>query len=409
MQNVVIDRPYRFFPPFHGRIWARVVRAIMPRVYRSRYGVTRVQTLGHEKLSQSIAAGHGILLTPNHCRESDPLVLASLSIAANTPFFLMASWHLFNQGWLSRLVIRGGGAFSIYREGMDRQAIDTAIGALETAERPVVLFPEGLASRTNDRLNALLEGTSLIARTAARKRSKQNPPGQVVIHPVGIRYRFGGDLEASVTPVLDEIETRLSWRRQSHLSLEHRIVKLGLALLSLKEIEYFGHPREGRVHDRLNALIDRLLCPLESEWLDGQREAHVVARVKRLRAAILPGLIQNEVSQEERERRWAQLADIYVAQQLANYPPDYLSESPTPERLLETVERFEEDLTDRCRPHPPLTAVVKVGDAIQVPPARERTNEGDELLRKVEHAIKALLEIDRTARSETTGSTAPRG
>ena len=52
--------------------------------------------------------------------------------------------------------------------------------------------------------------------------------------------------------------------------------------------------------------------------------------------------------------RWLrQLADLYLAQQLHCYSGDYLADAPTPERLLETVERYEEDLTDTARPHPP--------------------------------------------------------
>ena len=41
---------------------------------------------------------------------------------------------------------------------------------------------------------------------------------------------------------------------------------------------------------------------------------------------------------------------IYLAGQLACYPPDYLAANPTPERLLETVERFEEDRFDLLSP-----------------------------------------------------------
>jgi hypothetical protein len=36
------------------------------------------------------------------------------------------------------------GAFSIKREGVDRQAIDTAIDVLVRADRPLVMFPRGL-------------------------------------------------------------------------------------------------------------------------------------------------------------------------------------------------------------------------------------------------------------------------
>src|SRR5690606_28791965 len=151
----------------------------------------------------------------NHCRYADPLALGYLARQAKTHVYAMASWHLFNQGWFYSFAIRRMGAFSIYREGVDKRAINTAIQILEDAERPLIVFPEGSVSRTNDRLHALLDGVAFIARTAAKRRAKQNPPGKVVIHPVGVKYCFQGDLKATLTPVLAMIEERLSWPEQS--------------------------------------------------------------------------------------------------------------------------------------------------------------------------------------------------
>jgi hypothetical protein len=272
---------------------------------------------------------------------------------------------------------------------MDRLAINAATDILEQAQRPLVIFPEGVVSRTNDHLNALMEGTALIARTAAKRRAKANPAGQVVVHPVAIRYHFGGDLETTLAAVLDEIESRLTWRPQHHLSLLERIYKLGHALLSLKEIEFIGQAQEGAIHERLQRLIDHLLVPLETEWLNNHREDTTVARVKRLRTAILPDLVKGDLVEEERQRRWGQLADVYLAQQLSHYPPDYIRSNPTPERLLETVQGFEEDMTDVSPIHGPLTATVTVGPAIAV------SASSDDLMSQVEQQLKELLGISQ--------------
>ena len=69
--------------------------------------------------------------------------------------YAMASWHLFQQSRFMAWAIPRMGAFSVYREGVDRQAINLAIEILETAARPLVIFPEGAVSRTNDHLHAL--------------------------------------------------------------------------------------------------------------------------------------------------------------------------------------------------------------------------------------------------------------
>ena len=129
--------------------------------------------------------------------------------------FTMASWHLFKQdhladragGWMMRRL----GAFSILREGTDRAALNCAIDILTTAERPLVIFPEGVVSRSNDRLGPLMEGTTFIARAASRKAAKAGKPG-VTMHPVALRYVFLDDVETAVAPALAEFESRLTWQ-----------------------------------------------------------------------------------------------------------------------------------------------------------------------------------------------------
>jgi 1-acyl-sn-glycerol-3-phosphate acyltransferase len=392
MQNVVIDKPYAFVPPYRSRAWMWLIQRLIPRRLRKSHGVMSVECHGLDKLLASIAAGQGVLITPNHCRPCDPDVVQVMARQAGICPFFMASWHLFMQSRLQTFILRRLGAFSIYREGMDRTALNMAIEILEKESRPLVIFPEGVVSRTNDHINPLLEGTSFIARGAAKKRAAATPPGQVVVHPMAIRYRFGGDVRIAVEPVLTDIEHRLSWQPQKQLSLEDRIAKVGVALLALKEIEFLGQPQTGTVAERLPKLIDGVLGPLEKEWLKGAQGAHVVERVKKLRSAVVPEMARQDMPQAERTRRWRQLTDMYVAGQLACYPPTYLASAPTPERLLETVERYEEDLTDTTRIHSPLFVTVTMGEAIVVNPNRERGGD-DPVLVGIETQLKNMLGI----------------
>jgi hypothetical protein len=249
-----------------------------------------------------------------------------------------------------------------------------------------------LISRSNDRLNNLMEGVALMARGAAKQRAAATPPGRVVVHPVALRYFFEGDLAATLTPVLEEIEQRLTWQPQRQLGLTERILKVGDTLLALKEAEYLGAPQPGAFDVRLQRLMDALLVPLEKEWLKGRRAETTVERVKLLRIAILPDIVAGELPEAERARRWRQLANVYLAQQLHNYPPNYFSPAPTPERLLETVERFEEDLTDNVRVYAPLRAVVSIGAAIEVSPVREKSADGDPLVAEIRRQLETMLE-----------------
>jgi len=391
MNSIIIEKPYVFVPPYDGCLWPKFLQLFARRRLRRAFGVQEIECRGLEHLRASRAAGHGILIAPNHCRPCDPFVISELARQAGENPYTMASWHLFMQGRFQAWVLRRAGVFSVYREGMDRAALGAATEILAKAERSLVVFPEGVISRTNDRLNVLMEGTSLIARSAAKKRAGATPPGQVVVHPVALRYTFGGSIDKALSPALDEIESRLSWRPQRSLPLVERITKVGLALLGLKEVEYLGTTQQGDIFQRADRLINHLLVPLEQEWLQARSDGSVVNRVKRLRTAILPDLVSGELTEAERDRRWRQLADLYLAQQMSCYPRDYIHSDPRPERMLETVERFEEDLTDKCRIYRPMKVVAHVGLAIPVSPSRERGAAEDPVMTALGGQIEDML------------------
>lgn len=400
MQPVVIDQPYTFIPPRFSRFWHRIVRWILPRRLRRDFGISAIECVGAEKLRASLAAGHGILIASNHCRPCDPLVLDSLAAAVKRPFHVIASWHVFMLSRLQRFLLPRVGGFSVYREGMDRESLRCAVRTVAEGRFPLVIFAEGIITRCNDRLMQFMDGTAFMARAAA----KQRTTGEVVIHPVFIRYFFEGDLERSVLPVVEDIERRLSWQPQVQLSLRERIGKIGGALMSLKEIEYFQETRTGPFGERLLRLEDHLLRPLEERWTPGRHDGGPMARLKRLRTAILPDMIAGNLSEAERARRWRHFADLYLVQQLHCYPGDYL-EDLTPERILETIERYEEDLTDTARPHFPIRAVIEVGDAIEVSVERIRSQEADPLSGRLREEMEALLESSKAFRKIQPTST----
>ena len=158
-------------------------------------------------------------------------------------------------------------------------------------------------------------------------------------------------------------------------------------------MEFIGHSADGLPHERRVALITHLLQPLETEHLNGPSTESVVTRVKDLRAAILPRLLNTDTPDTERDRLRRQLAAAYLAQQLHFYPEGYLTPDAPPERLLETVERLEEDLTDTARIYGRLKVILEVGEPIPVPAERDRgAGRGpDPLLAEVEHRLQRML------------------
>ncbi len=393
MQNIIVEKPYRFIPPHHGDLWPYIIQRFdLYGHYLKRFeGVESYEVHNAHRLRESLDAGHGVLLAPNHCRMSDPLVLGFLAREVDCFLYSMASWHLFNQGWFKALAIKLMGGFSVYREGVDRQSIATAIDVMVEAKRPLVLFPEGSTTRTNDYLHPLLDGVAFVARSAAKRRQKEGL-GQTVIHPIGIKYLFQGDIVQTVKPVLHDIEFRLGWRTAEELSLLDRVERMGEALFCLEELRYLGTPQPHlSLAERTTRLIDAILHPLEREWLKVESSGNILPRIKALRGRILPDMVERKVTPEERTRRWMQLEDIYVAQQISCYIPGYLRQYPSVDRLLETVERYEEDLTDKARFHGKLHVVIDVDEPIYVSEARRPRGQEDPLMIELSERLQQLL------------------
>ena len=384
--NVNIAEPYQFIPPRKGTFVSSCLKPFLPWYMRKTWGVVDQEIRGAEKLSASLAAGHGVVLAPNHVRECDALTVGFLAIKCQCYLNIMASWHVFKGSWFQSFMIRQVGAFSVHREGMDKTSLNTAIEILTGAKRPLVLFPEGYCAFHNDILNPLQEGISLIVQRAARKREQSG--GQVVVHPVAIKYQYAGSPEETLGLMLAGLEQRLGINAQTQRSLLDRVRQFGAELLSLREVEYFGKAQSGALFERQERLIEHLLQPIEAQWDRPGEGCDVYERVKALRTVLLRKLVDENPEAETKKQCWRQLSDCMFALRLKSFPADYLKESPCIERLLETVERFENDI-DNNIPTRPYRVVIEVGDALPVSPKRDRKGLG--IMQKIGVSLNEML------------------
>ena len=398
MQKVVFDEPYEFVPPYRGRFWSWAVGKMLPWLLRRRYGVVSWKTEGLDHLRASLTAGYGIILCPNHCSFTDPMMGGVITTETPCHAFALASWHVFKQNRFETWIARRIGGFSIYREGMDRKALDAAIEIVSTAERPLFVFPEGVISGANDRLMALMDGVSFIAGAAARKRAKKNPDSKVVIHPVAYRYEHQTKAEDSLTPVVEQLETLVFWRTQPHLSLRDRILRVREAVLSRREVQILGSAAVGDVEDRIANLVNHILQTYEKEWLGGAKTGDVISRVKDLRIEIIADMAAGKVDSQERARRWQHLTDLYYAQCMSLHVKGYLDIQKAGDRLnhrlFETAARLEEELTDQSTVINDMHARVCIGKAIEIDPKQRRSREGDPLITRLRTEMLQLMGVD---------------
>jgi 1-acyl-sn-glycerol-3-phosphate acyltransferase len=385
MASMAMDKSHHFFPPYPWNFFPKVLSFVVPLYLHRKHGIVDFEFWGLENLKQSLSLNCSVLLTPNHCSEADPLVMAWLSHVVGKPFYYMASRHLFMEGQLQAFVLQAFGAFSVFREGADKAAVKTAIGILVEGKRPLVVFPEGFVARPNDRVRPFLDGVSLIVQLAGKERAKQFPDKPLKIHPIAIRYKLLSDPTPSLHETLDEIEQKFIWKKRE-MPLRERILKVGEALLTLKELEYFNEAKSGDVSKRLDNLINHLLEKLEVKWLKGKKHVKFFENINALRHAVLEKLLRDDITPEEKKECLDDLDEIELVVQLSCYPADYLGENPSLERMTEIVEQFEADTTGKSRVHAKWKAIVKVGTGIEEAAIKgERLNEF--LQKKVEELL----------------------
>lgn len=302
---------------------------------------------------RAIPAGDGALLCPNHSFAGDGAVMLETGRRAPRPFHIMAAWQLFTgHGGLDGWLMQKQGCFSVDREGSDRRSLRAATEIL-AGGRFLVVFPEGENYHLNDRLTPLKEGVAFMAASAVKDMAK----GTVWLVPVAIRYRF----ETDVAPRLEAALAALGGP-VSGGPIANRILAFGEAQLARREREILEREFTGEaLPGRIQRLMGHLIARHEGERLGKTFEGEEApGRVKRIRAKILADETRDDAAKTA-------LADLHLAVQLFSYPGDYVTSSPTPERMAETLEKFSEDLTgEEARPVGKRQARVVIGEPIDV-------------------------------------------
>ena len=393
--TVVFERPYKHVPPYRGNLWPSFIQRfrLVDRYLKHKEGVVGYECRHFDRMRASLDRGDGILLAPNHCRYADPLVLGWPSREMGVHLYAMASWHLFNHGRFDAFALRRMGAFSIYREGTDRAALETAIDILAVAERPLILFPEGTTNRTNDVLKPMLDGVTFIARAAARRRQK-NVDGKVVVHPIALKYLCMGDVQVWTSKQLDGIEQRLGFQSKLTSGPLDRLLRLVEGLLALKEVEYTGHSESGDLRVRRDRLIEFLLsrsenrCGLTTVDHNATRD-----RVRAIRSHCATRFFSADASEVEKQKLRDDVIAVDLAHDLLSYPDSYLQQDEVTEsRIVETVQRIQESLFGKANVSMPLHVVIECDEAIEVPPEKAPKFQSDPLLGQIRDRLQAMLD-----------------
>jgi 1-acyl-sn-glycerol-3-phosphate acyltransferase len=384
-----------FWPPKVSGLWTAVLEPLRKYYRHSFYQITTIEIRNAEVIAD-IPLTDGILVAPNHSHDSDPHVMMDVGRTLSRPFHFMAAWQVFLPHWgIDGWVMQRFGAFSVDREGCDRRAIRQAVELLTTG-KPLVVFPEGEIYHTNERLTPLREGVAFMAITAQKDLDKANAGRRIWVVPTCIRYRYESDITPQLEDAVGAMEKRFMLKGNGK-GLPERIVRIGEVLLTIKEKEQLGHSceSEGDLPRRIQKLIEYMLSDLEQRHLNKVSTESVPVRVKALRRHLLEQMFVENAAEEIRETGQAALEKLHLVLQLYSYPGDYITRSPTIERMAETIEKFEEDIDGIAKPKGKRRAIVTLGVPIDVKAmAAGRPRAASvELTGKLEEELRGLMSI----------------
>jgi len=355
--------------------------------------IDTIDVINGDIVREAVDAGKGVLIAPNHSVHFDAPSLYVAMDRLDVPLYFLTAWQVFGMATrFERFAMQRLGCFSIDRESTDRQAFKQAVQILQEQPHPLVIFPEGDIYHTTDYVTEFREGAAAIALTAAKRATRP-----VVVIPCGIKFWYLDDPTESLLKALQHIEARLHLRSDRKVPLADRIHRLAEAALALKELDYLGQTREGRLRDRIRHLLEAVLSQLEERHAIARKDESAPARVKALRQEVIKKLNESDenpnVDDLERERLGMDMEDLFFAVQLYSYRGDYLADTPTMERLAETVDKFEEDILGRDYPEVRghRSVSIRFGRPIEVGTGSQRSSAAD-LTETMQMSVQRLID-----------------
>ena len=369
-----------------------LVRAWFPLMCREMYRVARiaqVEVRGSDHVRNAIDSGAGILITPNHSFHYDSYALGYAAHQIGRPFHFLTAWQVFAMSTpFQRWVMQRHGCFSIDRESADLGAFKRSVEILRSHACPLAIFPEGDIYHTNERVMPFREGAAAIALSAAKRATRP-----IVAIPAAIKCHYVDDPTPGMLELMDRLESSVHWRPRPDLPLTTRIYRLAEGLLALKELEYLGQPQAGNVPQRTRTLAHRILEEKELRFGINPQSDTIPERVKELRRQFIQQLERPDLNAESHAQLKRDLEDLFLVIQLYSYPGDYVAESPSLERIAETLDKFEEDVLRVKYPKSRglRQATVTFGEPIAVSSERGARDAVSLLTSQLEQGVQALL------------------
>lgn len=363
------DIPYKYFPPKPNRLVAWLGEQGNKRFHLPgpMHLMESVQVENYQAL-KDINRQHGarLLLLPNHSTHSDPQIMVEACRQVGLWSFFMAAYDVFERDSKVAWMMQRMGAFSVNRDGSDRQSLKDAIETVIDGRYGLTVFPEGNVYLMNDRVTPFLDGPAYIAMKAQQEMKE---PGRIFAVPVSIKVTHVTDARHTVEQMLLDMAQKLGVEFDDE-AIVAKVHKVGIAMVQ-RNLKMRGflppNPDYSDLPGLLRQSAELILTRLEEKiGIEPKKPDDLMDRFRGVRREI-----HKVRADPEREIDHAVAAiwadEAIVAFRILSYAGNYLSVKPTLDRVGETVEKLQEDLYGKgVPPYARRTAYVRFGDPIDV-------------------------------------------
>jgi hypothetical protein len=364
-----------FYPPKLNPSLVKLLQTLSPWILRQRAGL-ELSISTEPNVPLSTLQNSPCLLLCNHPTFNDPLVMFSFSQRVQRPFYYMAAHERFSglEGWLLQQI----GGYSIRRGQADRESVAQTLKLLAQPDCRLVIFPEGGCSFQNDTVMPFRPGAVQMALQSLSKRSKQGEVRDFWVVPISLKYRYSGQMGPIIERSLRRLEQDLGVSGTGDLYSRLRVVSAavmgrfeqdyGLALTADAKLENIDW------NQRIVAIKAQVLTQCEQRLsLTPTPDEPNRERVYRIQRAIERRYELNEDGSNQilvnGSDEWEVMRKSLA--RVLNFDAlyvGYVSESPTPERFLDTLTRLERSMFDINQPPPKgnQQALVRVGQPLKL-------------------------------------------
>lgn len=382
-----------FLSPIINPVVVASVRLLLPVMMHHLFGGMQVRISDDDLAKLQSYQGKRMLLLPNHPTGEEPVVLFEVSRWLNEVFNFVAAREVFDwehgfRGWVLRRV----GAYSVIRGAADRDSFMTSKKILMEGKHRLVIFIEGEISRGNETLIPFepgviqlacwaQEGLAKEAAKLAKLKSGEDPSEYepVYLAPVAIKYFYAPGCDPVMDEALTSLEKSVGLDVQAQMGRYERIRRIGEKVLNVQEDLHQIVALPGTSFtERVEAIRSRMLRKMEI-FLDlkPDPEATTLNRLREIRNTMdhLIHTYDDPTELTDYEKRMVEhlrlaLSEFYKDLEwvvyFLTYDEAYLRENRSSERLIEMIRRLEREIYGNAKLNHPRTAVVKVGEVINL-------------------------------------------